>query len=158
METKLGNPSENAMAFMNLHDVFLNASLCRSKMLRSPVEKSAVEFTMSDRGRLERMWITFLYVLIEAWHSPAGDRAKFYMKSKADLMGVEEIISKGENEGSISKMRNVRDYMCHRDKREYWDAGRIDIAGQLDYHEALHRQFSNVFLESFKQYKELGIK
>jgi hypothetical protein len=123
-------------------------------MMRSSVPKGAEEFTMSDRGRLERMWITCLYVLIEAWRSPVGAMAKSYMKSKTDLMGVEEIISKGENEGSISKMRNVRDYMCHRDKREYWDAGRIDVAGQLDYHEALHRQFSDVFLEAFKQCKE----
>ena len=60
----MGNPSEDAMAFMNLHDVFLNASLCRSKMIHSPIERAAEEFTMSDRGRFERMWITFLYVII----------------------------------------------------------------------------------------------
>lgn len=150
----MGNASENAMAFMNLHDVFLNATLCRSRMMRSPISKGSEEFTMSDRGRLERMWVTFLYVLIEAWRSPIGGMAKSYMGSKTDLNAVEELISKGENDGSISKMRNVRDYMCHRDKREYWDAGRIDVAGQLTYHEALHRAFSDVFLEAFKQSRE----
>jgi hypothetical protein len=59
----LGIPSEDVKAFMNLHDVFLNASLCRSKMMHSPIAKGAEEFTMSDRGRFERMWVTYLLVL-----------------------------------------------------------------------------------------------
>ena len=147
-------PSEDAMAFMNLHDVFLNASLCRSKMTHSPIAKGEEEFTMSDRGRFERMWVTFLYVLIEAWRSSIGAMAISYMRSKTDLSEVDEIISKGEKDGSISKMRNVRDYMSHRDKREYWDAGRIDVAGQLEYHEALHSKFSKAFLETFNHCKE----
>lgn len=150
----MGNPSEDAVAFMNLHDVFLNASLCRSKMIHSPIARDAEEFTVSDRGRFERMWVTFLYVLIEAWRSSVGAMAKSYMESKTDLSEVEEIISKGERDGSISKMRSVRDYMSHRDKREYWDAGRIDVAGQLEYHEALYHKFSKAFLETFKHCKE----
>ena len=150
----MDNQAEDAMAFMNLHDVFLNTSLCRSKMMHSPIAQDAEEFTMSDRGRLERMWITFLYVLIEAWCSPIGASAKSYMGSKANLNAVEDLISNGKTNGSISKMRNVRDYMCHRDKREYWDAGRIDVAGQLTYHEALHQAFSDVFLQVFKKCKE----
>ena len=150
----MGHPSEGAIAFMNLHDVFLNASLCRSKMMHAPIAKGAGEFTLSDRGRFERMWVTFLYVLIEAWRSSIGAMAKSYIGSKTDLSEVEEIISKGKNDGSISKMRNVRDYMCHRDKREYWDAGRIDVAGQLEYHESLHRKFGEAFLEVFNQCKE----
>ena len=150
----MGNPSEDAKAFMNLHDVFLNASLCRSKMMQSPVKNSAEEFTMSDRGRFERMWITFLYVLIEAWLSPIGAMAKSYMGSKTDLSEVDDIISKGKEDGCISKMRNVRDYMSHRDKRDYWDAGRIDVAGQLGYHNSLHSKFSKAFLETFNHSKE----
>jgi hypothetical protein len=97
----LENPSENAMAFMNLHDVFLNASLCRSKMMHSPIAKGAEEFTTPDRGRLERMWVTFLYVVIEAWRSPIRTMAKSYMGAKTDLNVVEELISKGKNEGNI---------------------------------------------------------
>jgi hypothetical protein len=83
-----------------------------------------------------------------------GAMAKSYMGSKTDLSEVDEIISKGEKDGSISKMRNVRDYMSHRDKREYWDFGRIDVAGQLEYHEALHHKFSKAFLAAFKHCKE----
>lgn len=123
-------------------------------MMHSPIAKGAEEFTTPDRGRLERMWVTFLYVLIEAWRSPIRTMAKSYMGAKTDLNVVEELISKGKNEGNIQKMRNARDYMCHRDKREYWDAGRIDVAGQLTYHESLHRAFSDVFLKTFNQCKE----
>ncbi len=146
----MGNSPDDAMAFMNLHDVFLNASLCRSKMMCSSIEKGADEFTVSDRGRFERMWITFLYVLIEAWHSSIGTLAKSYMGSKTDLSEVDDIIFKGKKDDRIARMKNVRDYMSHRDKREYWDAGRIDVAGQLEFHEVLHRNFSKVFLETFK--------
>jgi hypothetical protein len=142
------------MAFMNLHDVFLNASLCRSRMIHCPVEEGAEIFTISDRGRFERMWVTFLYVLIEAWRSPIGVMAKSYMDSKTDLSKVDDIISKGENDGSVDKMRNVRDYMSHRDKREYWDSGRIDVACQVIYNEALHHSFSKAFLETFDHSKE----
>lgn len=119
-----------------------------------PVEEGAEKFTMSDRGRFERMWVTFLYVLIEAWRSPIGGMAKSYMDSKTDLSEVDDIISKGENDGSVAKMRNVRDYISHRDKREYWDSGRIDVAGQLEYNEALHNSFSKSFLETFEHSKE----
>ncbi len=44
--------------------------------------------------------------------------------------------------------------MCHRDKRDYWDAGRTDVAGQLGYHEFLHTKFSKAFLETFNHSKE----
>ncbi len=108
-EFELNIPSDDATAFMNLHDVFLNASLCREKMMHSPIERSAKEFMISDRGRFERMWITFLYVLIEAWLSPIGAMAKSYMGSKTDLSEVNDIISKGNKVGYINKMRNVRD-------------------------------------------------
>jgi hypothetical protein len=71
------------------------------------------------------------------------------MEAKTDLSEVNDIISKGKEDGYISKMRNVRDYMSHRDKRDYWDAGRIEVAGQLEYHESLHTKFSKAFLETF---------
>lgn len=122
--------------------------------MHSPVQGGAEEFTMSDRGRFERMWITFLYVLIEAWRSPIGSMAKCYMESKTDISEIDDIISKGNKDGSIKKMRNVRDYMSHRDKREYWDTGRIDVACQLEYHETLYSKFSRAFLEVFNQSKE----
>ena len=67
------------MQFMNLHDVFMNASLCHSRMDREPIEKGAEEFMASNRGRFERMWVTFLYVLVEAWGSEAMESAKPFL-------------------------------------------------------------------------------
>ena len=134
------------MAFMNLHDVFLNASLARSCMLHSPLVPSAEEFTLSDRGRFERMWVTFLYVLVEAWRAPLTAGGKAYMESASPTREIDELIAQGDADGSLAKMRHVRDYMCHRDRRDYWDAGRTDVAGQLLYHEALHGAFSQAFL------------
>ena len=135
------------MAFMNLYDVFMNASLSRSKMLHAPlIGNTAEEFTLSDRGRFERMWITSLYVLVEAWRAPAMASGKAYIKSITSIEQIDKLIEQGKIDGSLNKMRNVRDYMCHRDKREYWHAGRTDVAGQLAFHNALHTAFSQVFL------------
>ena len=56
----------------SLHDVFLNASVQRDRMEKSPVEKKPDDlmwFLTSDRGRLERFWIMSLYVLVESWES-----------------------------------------------------------------------------------------
>ena len=140
------NRSDECIALGNLHDVFLNASLCHSKMLESPVEQEVWKFTISPRGRFERMWITYLYVLVEAWRSPFMAGAKSLMNSVYSSYRIDALISQGEKDGSLSKMKNVRDYMCHRDKREYWDAGRTDVAGRFQYNEILHEAFSEAFL------------
>ena len=142
------------MAFINLYDVFMNASLCQSKMLKAPLTgNTPEEFTLSDRGRFERMWITSLYVLVEAWRAGAMTPGKTYIKSITPIDQIDDLIKQGKTDGSLAKMRNVRDYMSHRDKREYWDAGRTDVAGQLAFHNALHNAFSQVFLAVFNNCK-----
>ena len=147
MSKRSKNHQDEFMAFMNLHDVFMNASLCRSKMLHAPLPGSTPEeFTLSDRGRFERMWITSLFVLVEAWRASAMASGKAYIRSITPIDQIDKLIEQGKTDGSLTKMRNVRDYMCHRDKREYWDAGRTDVAGQLAFHNAVHSAFSQVFL------------
>jgi len=147
MSKKPGKQQDEFMAFMNLHDVFMNASLCMSKMLKAPlVGNTPGEFTSSDRGRFERMWVTSLYVLVEAWRAEAMAPGKAYIESITSIDQIDSLIEQGKNDDSLTKMRQVRDYMCHRDKREYWDAGRTDVAGQLAFHKALHDAFSQVFL------------
>ena len=142
------------MAFMNLHDVFMNASLCMSKMLKAPLTgNTPEEFTASDRGRFERMWITSLYVLVEAWRAEAMSPGKVYIESITPIDQIDSLIEQAKNDDSLTKMRKVRDYMCHRDKREYWDPGRTDVAGQLLFHKALHNAFSQVFLSVRNDYK-----
>ena len=56
----------------NLHDVLLNASVLRNRMLASPVEHDPQNLffhLVTDRFRLERLWMMELYVLVEAWRS-----------------------------------------------------------------------------------------
>jgi hypothetical protein len=155
VECRVPDETDDFMAFMNLHDVFLNALLCRRMMLRAPLATDPTDFTISDRGRLERMWITHLYVIVEAWGSPQLDGARRFMAQVTSLEKVDATISSGDADGSIAKMREVRDYMCHRDRREYWDAGRVDVAGQLAYHEELYGAFSEAFLATFDRRQEL---
>jgi hypothetical protein len=51
--------------YINLQDVFLNASLQRSCMLKSSIDSSDLNL-ITDRFRHERTWLMFLYVLLEA--------------------------------------------------------------------------------------------
>ena len=98
------------------------------------------------------MWITFLYVQIEAWQSRAMLGARSYMMARAPIAthDIDRVIAEGKRNSNLAKMRNVRDYMCHRDKRAYWDAGRVDVTGQLAYHEAVCQVFSTAFLAVVK--------
>jgi len=114
-------------------------------MIQQPVESSAT-FDVSDRGRYERMWAAMLYVLVEAWESKAAEPVRQHLASVADLSELSAILEEGRTTGAIDKLREVRHYMCHRDKREYWDAGRVGTLMQLDYNTRLHWAFSKVFL------------
>ncbi len=146
METSNEKDQIEFMGFMNLYDVFMNASMCRSMMWKFPIEQTVELYTASDHGRSERMWIMSLYVLVEAWQAPAMAEARAYVLSRTSTDAIQIVIERGKNDGSLEKMRNVRNYMCHRDRREYWDSGRTDVAGQLSYHEELHNSFSQLFL------------
>jgi hypothetical protein len=53
-------------------------------------------------------------------------------------------------------MREVRHYMAHRDKREYWDAGRTALVGLMAFHNRLHEAFSEVFLSSIAEMRKRG--
>jgi hypothetical protein len=51
---------------LNLHDAFLNAALAGRANWKAPIDEDPENFHISDHGRFERMWVTFLYVLVEA--------------------------------------------------------------------------------------------
>ena len=145
---------EILMGFMNLHDAFLNASLQYSFMNKCPVvggNSDPEKFFVSNRGRFERAWVTFLYVLIESWQSKQMEIVRAYVKSVTDTSILESLLSKGNQDGSIAKMREARGYMCHRDRRGYWDNGRLAVIGNLKYHEDLHMAFSEVLIDVFKK-------
>jgi hypothetical protein len=141
--------------FHNLYDVFLNAHLQRKLMDEAPVgrafEGDAGAFFRSDRGRLERTYVAFLYVLVETWQSAAMSRAKQFFESLTPLDEVRAVLKDVRRSGGIEKMRNVRAYMCHRDKREYWDEGRDAVNGQMENHEAVYQAFSKAFIVARRQ-------
>jgi len=145
---------ETFWGLMNLHDVFLNASLLRKNMINSPIINDAREFDTSDRERFERMWIASLYVLVEAWNSLAMKGVREYIASKVDIQPVSSILAQGYKDGSLKKMGQTRHYMFHRDKRKYWDIGRSSPWDQLEYHERLHMTFSTVFLSVFREIEQ----
>ncbi len=140
----------------NLHDVFLNASLQRDRMLQSPMTQSPEEFLMSDRGRFERTWLTFLYVLVECWRSKHMTAARDYIRSVVPNCGIDDLLNEGEAKSLVGRLRDVRDYMCHRDRRQYWDEGRWAVAHGLQYNMRLHSEFGRVLLMALQAEKALG--
>jgi cytidylate kinase len=136
--------------FMNLHDVFMSASLQRKFMDLSPVATDPVDFSISDRGRFERAWVTFLYVLVESWRSGKMEPVRRYIAHRTPIDRIEALLRRADADGSLKRMRDLRDYMVHRDRREYWDEGRWAPIGQLAFHEELHSAFSEMFLAVFR--------
>ncbi|MCY3546892.1 MAG: hypothetical protein OXH49_08410 [Gemmatimonadetes bacterium] len=146
--------SEIQMGLMNLHDVFLNASLQRRSMDRCSVEQDVTFFHMSDRARFERVWVTFLYVLVEAWQSPPMEPVREHISSVMDVSSLNGVLAELNSAGDLAKMREVRDYMCHRDRREYWDTGRVAVAGMLSTHVALHDAFGDMLLKGLEPFTQ----
>ena len=126
---------------LNLHDAFLNAALPEREKWRAPIEEDPEKFHMSDHGRLERMWVTLLYVLVEAWESAQMAPVRTYVESVTPIIELTSLLRAGKADGSLRKMRHSRDYMCHRDRREIlgrWSVGGLrstrvprEIAGGL---------------------------
>jgi hypothetical protein len=110
----------------NVHDVFMNAQLMRTLMDDEPVVAGAEEFMISRRGRLERAAMRDLYVLIEAFRaSPPRYIDQMRRLVPDDLQAVMSVL---EDEKRVDSLRQVRDYMCHRDVRRYYDVGRLAVA------------------------------
>lgn len=139
--------AETASGVANLHDAFLNASLQRRAMDRSEVPTDAVAPDAADRFRFERTWIMFLEVLCEAWQAPANQDAVAFVRSAADTTALDGMVS---DAASRSMARKVRSYMCHRDKRSYWDPGRSNAFGQLERFTQLHDAFGQVLLAGMR--------
>ena len=110
----------------NVHDVFMNAQLMRTLMDNQLVVEGAEEFMTSPRGRLERAAMRDLYVLIEAFKATPPR----YLAELRRLVPkeVQEVMSLLEDHDRIAALRQVRDYMSHRDVRRYFDIGRLAVA------------------------------
>lgn len=119
------------MWIANLHDAYMTANLMRTLMLREPIEQDAESFMVSPRGRLERAWYRDLYVTVEAWLAGTeGQQSAVRKAARDEVAQLESLIEQGRSNGSLDRLRDVRDYMCHRDRREYWDKGRSAVAGE----------------------------
>jgi hypothetical protein len=84
--------AEVKTGLLNLHDAFFKAEIARREKWKSPVDQDVEKFHISDHGRFERMWVMFLYVLVEAWESGqmATERAFIESRDSRDSRGRTE--------------------------------------------------------------------
>lgn len=134
------------LAVWNLHDAFLNASLVQKLMLNFPLDQEPETGHISDRFRLERLWVGLLAVLVEAWGSHQMQEARNF-PSTDRLVTLVRQARKGEARKALSATRH---YMFHRDKRNYWDEGRTACWGRVNFHTQLHEEFGKVILAGIK--------
>lgn len=146
------------MQILNLHDCFITTNLLRSHMLHTPVEQPppdrTLDWMVSDRARLERLWWGTMYVLVEAWGARDAVVKEFFVA----LDGTPRLESKLKeltDAGVLAKLRECRHYMFHRDRRSYWDDGRMAPIGHGPDMLELNRLFGGVFLQALARLREL---
>ena len=145
--------NEVALGLMNLHDAFLNASLMRHYMLKEPIEGDVDRpelFTVTNRGRCERLWVAHLAVLVEAWYSAKMRPVVCYIESVVDARALLAVLKLGQKSGRLERMKQCRHYSFHRDRRAYWDDGRLAPIGELEFNNRLHTAFSGVLLAAMR--------
>lgn len=135
---------------LNLHDAFLNASLVRDLMLKQPLVSEVEVLHATDRIRMERLWVALLAVLVESWRSKSMGEARAYIAKVVDTAGLDQLLARGEQTGELSRLVDCRHYMFHRDRREYWDPGRLASVGQLEFNNNLHMAYSGVLLAALR--------
>lgn len=138
-----------AEELLNLHDVFLNTTLLKKQMDISPLVKEPDQFHISHRGRFERLWVAFLYVFYESWSSGQMKEVRRFLLSLDESAELTSLLREYRRDGTLQKMKSVRDYMFHRDKRNYWDTGRIAVCLQLDKNSRLSASFGKLLLAGF---------
>ncbi len=144
-------------SILNLHDAYLNTNLVRTLMEQSPCHETDPQpWLVSDRARLERLWWALTYVLIEAWEA-ADTKAQAIFNRCPSTPKLASELSTLRDAGVIDEMRECRHYMCHRDRRAYWDRGRLSAVGHLQEVRQLHMTFGDVFLEAFAELKNRSV-
>lgn len=141
------------LAVWNLHDAFLNASLVQKLMLNSPMDQEPKTGHISDRFRLERLWVGLLVVLVEAWGSHQIQEARNFLDGVASTDRLVTLVRQARNDEARRALSATRHYMFHRDKRNYWDEGRIACWGPVNFHTQLHEEFGKVILAGIKALK-----
>lgn len=134
----------------NLHDVYLNVEAAWLASLHVP--PSDVEYELEDVGgsrrqRLARFLARDMWVLWEAWARRPQYHDAFAERAPGQVAQLRELEATGEGRGWFKRVRNIRDYMNHRDKREYLDPGREELPDEaIAWMDALRRTFSELLL------------
>jgi hypothetical protein len=140
---------EDRLAVLNLHDAFMNAHLLLALMESTPPpevrpDRTLEDWTTSRRGRLERLWVAMLHVLLEAWQR--NEAVRRVVAARSDTRKLEQLIEQSDKDA----LRETRHYMCHRDKREYWNEGRTACLDRYPTYRALTLEFGEVLLGAIR--------
>jgi hypothetical protein len=134
----------------NLHDVYLNVEAAWLASLHVP--PSDVEYQLEDVGgsrrqRLARFLARDMWVLWEAWDRRPQFHDAFAARAPAQVARLRELEEAGKECGWFKRVRNIRDYMNHRDKRDYLDPGREELPEEaIAWMGGLRRTFSELLL------------
>jgi hypothetical protein len=134
----------------NLHDVYLNVETAWLASLHVPpsdVERDLDDLGGSRRQRLARFLARDMWVLWEAWDRRPQYHEAFAERAPAQVGRLRELEKTGKARGWFQRVRNIRDYMNHRDQRDYLDAGREELPGEaITWMDDLRRTFSELLL------------
>jgi hypothetical protein len=143
-------------SLVNLIDAFFNARLQKELMDRAPLTDDLTHFLCSDRMRLERAWLTFLHVLVESWQSPQMKPVADWLATAVpnEYQSLLHALHAAGKDGTLEKIHAVRDYMCHRDRRVFWDAGRKAVFGTHETAIRFHDAFDQLLRGAVQSTKE----
>lgn len=134
----------------NLHDVYLNVEAAWLASLHIPpsdVEHELEDVGGSRRQRLARFLARDMWVLWEAWDRRPQYHEAFAACAPSQVARLRELEAVGKDHGWFKRVRNIRDYMNHRDQREYMDPGRGELPEDaIAWMDALRKTFSELLL------------
>ena len=76
-------------------------------MHAAPLETDPLKFCISDKGRLERLWVALLYVLIESWESAQMAPGQKYIAQHTMTKNLDDLLRQGRRDGHLDKMRET---------------------------------------------------
>jgi len=134
----------------NLHDAYLSAHLMYIHMDRVPVGTVAgpPRSLVEDRHRYERLWVAFLFVLVEAWKANKMCTVTQWIQQVTDTAELNGLLIEGSENCHLARMEKCRNYMFHRGWREYSDDGLWVPALDSDFHRRLYTAFTKVLREA----------